>query len=668
MFVYSAFTSRMSKLVYQACVFGFFQTSAPSVLKKYAPLTRRIDESPYPDYRLVLSEIIGDYLFRCPNRLFANRLSFVKNPVFLYEFSLPTKTPGFPCCDGISCHTCELPYVFGQINVIKKSYCWTGLDLNKNENPDSNNNSSQPQLQLEAELQPDQCLSENFQRKKTHEQLEKEKAAKGAAKGNGGGGGGEGIKESLTGGLFKGLPDIIGAATSWLSGTRPEEVQLNARMAVDQRVARLMSDYWSTFAKYGDPNGSPIQNGYREGTRPADAPWWPRLRGELYSMQAIEEMQAAAAKRSVFLSRGVGDLKEGEEEGEEEEEEDIDVAHSLGRKSGGWGSSSRTSRGNGVERESNHRFHLEFEERQMDMDRDRERENSRSDRRDGRGSGSDERRRTDDRYSRRSAQNDKDSDRNRNRYQSGDREREREGGRNNHDSDSDSDTSRPQVEEVDDDDDDYDEKDSQWLFTFPLLKDRRKRGSDARRDRERDRDWGEERGRGSRDRGRDDRRRDREEERSRSYAEEGPSNRRFFSWGDTHTQTDSAVNSSSANDDRKSSKYTESASEGDDHPSATLDSRRTSRTLDRQILPVPVPLPLPLPRDAGRYMHLLRFDESSDVDIIKSNCMCAFWDALGMYVRTCNDAHTSCCTATLCCVVHYISSYRTVTLTSHALL
>ena len=87
-FVFSAFTSRMSKIFYQTCVFGFFHASAPSVLKRYAPLARKVDESPYPDYRLVLSEIIGDYLFRCPNRLFANRLSMIKNPVFLYEFSL----------------------------------------------------------------------------------------------------------------------------------------------------------------------------------------------------------------------------------------------------------------------------------------------------------------------------------------------------------------------------------------------------------------------------------------------------------------------------------------------------------------------------------------------------------------------------------------------------
>ena len=33
-FVFSAFSSRMSKIFYQTCVFGFFHASAPSVLKK----------------------------------------------------------------------------------------------------------------------------------------------------------------------------------------------------------------------------------------------------------------------------------------------------------------------------------------------------------------------------------------------------------------------------------------------------------------------------------------------------------------------------------------------------------------------------------------------------------------------------------------------------------
>ncbi len=119
MFVFTAYPTRMAKFVYQALVFSFFRFSAPKILKMYAPLTRNLARSPYPDYRLVLSRIIGDYLFKCPNSRFAMQLSAAEAPVFHYEFALPTRTPGFPCCDGLSCHTAELPFVFNQV--------WYGL-------------------------------------------------------------------------------------------------------------------------------------------------------------------------------------------------------------------------------------------------------------------------------------------------------------------------------------------------------------------------------------------------------------------------------------------------------------------------------------------------------------------------------------------------------------
>jgi carboxylesterase type B len=108
-FVYSAFGGRMNKMVYQVVVFSFFRTSAPEVLAMYAPLAKRIEKSPDPDFRIVLAQIIGDYLFRCPNQLFASLLSDRGAEVYLYEFALPTRTPGFQCCDGFSCHTAELP-------------------------------------------------------------------------------------------------------------------------------------------------------------------------------------------------------------------------------------------------------------------------------------------------------------------------------------------------------------------------------------------------------------------------------------------------------------------------------------------------------------------------------------------------------------------------------
>lgn len=74
-FVYSAFPKRMMKWVYQAAVFSFFRTSAPQVLRMYSSLAERISKSPQPDYKLALAQIINDYLFRCPNQLFASMLS-----------------------------------------------------------------------------------------------------------------------------------------------------------------------------------------------------------------------------------------------------------------------------------------------------------------------------------------------------------------------------------------------------------------------------------------------------------------------------------------------------------------------------------------------------------------------------------------------------------------
>jgi hypothetical protein len=40
------------------------------------------------------------------------------------------------------------------------------------------------------------------------------------------------------------------------------------RLLVDGEVARLMADFWTTFAMYGDPNGLPSRNGIVGGTRP----------------------------------------------------------------------------------------------------------------------------------------------------------------------------------------------------------------------------------------------------------------------------------------------------------------------------------------------------------------------------------------------------------------
>lgn len=236
-FVFTAFPTRMAKIIYQGLVFSFFRSSAPLVLKLYAPLSRRIADSPFPDYRLVLAQIIGDYLFRCPNQYFATLLTGVGTSVFLYEFALATRTPGFPCCDGLSCHTCELPYVFNQEYLIERDYLWNDF----------------------SSIRQDRG---NFNGSETP------------------------AKDSI--------PDIFGASSTWIdegdSGSYSE--QSKHRFAIDKEVSRLMADYWSTFATFGDPNGQLTRNGYGSGTRPDNSPWWPNLHGTLPSDKATKDIEA----------------------------------------------------------------------------------------------------------------------------------------------------------------------------------------------------------------------------------------------------------------------------------------------------------------------------------------------------------------------------------------
>ena len=157
-FVYSAYPGRMIKIVFQTLVFSFFRTSAPSVMRTYNRLIKSVDDSISPDYRTVLSTIIGDYLFRCPIQLMTNILAnspytttttttttptptasaaytttatpaattsaTTKAAVYLYEFALPTRTPGFPACNGLACHTAEIPYVFNLLDMVVLEYIY----------------------------------------------------------------------------------------------------------------------------------------------------------------------------------------------------------------------------------------------------------------------------------------------------------------------------------------------------------------------------------------------------------------------------------------------------------------------------------------------------------------------------------------------------------------
>ncbi len=247
-FVFTAFPTRMPKPLYQALVVSFFRTHALQILKLYSPLTDYISESPYPDYRVVLSTIIGDYLFRCPNQLFARQLSNTGAPVFLYEFSLPTRTPGYPCCDGLACHTAELPYVFNQLKVIDEDYAWYDPSP----------------IPIGPEEQESSDKKNSF------------------------------------------FQDIFGATRNVLgmggASTFQHQDTVAQRLAIDKKVSDLMADYWTTFVTNGDPNGLPTRTGYINNPRHASSPLWPQIMGKLPSLFAIDEHKLKKMANELHLS------------------------------------------------------------------------------------------------------------------------------------------------------------------------------------------------------------------------------------------------------------------------------------------------------------------------------------------------------------------------------
>ena len=133
LFVYTISPVAMNRAAYWLFVGALFKQHAPRVLDVYAPIAEdTCDLHPTTnkicDYRPVVSQIINDYLFRCPSWRAAQLLSekaAVGVPVYVYEFAHPTKTEGYPVCHGLTCHTSEVPFVFNQISLIWANYSAT---------------------------------------------------------------------------------------------------------------------------------------------------------------------------------------------------------------------------------------------------------------------------------------------------------------------------------------------------------------------------------------------------------------------------------------------------------------------------------------------------------------------------------------------------------------
>ena len=138
MFVYNIFPFPMPKYLYWGFIFVLFRESAPKIIRHYAEMVEKEvarQGSKRIDYRPVLSIVLNDYMFRCPTWRAAHLLQeksvgAAAAPVYVFQFSHPTRVPGYPECHGLSCHTSELPFVFNNLDVIHKQYAMGYEDRN----------------------------------------------------------------------------------------------------------------------------------------------------------------------------------------------------------------------------------------------------------------------------------------------------------------------------------------------------------------------------------------------------------------------------------------------------------------------------------------------------------------------------------------------------------
>lgn len=341
MFVFSAFPARMAKVVFQAYIISFFRAAAPGVLRLYTKLVKKVDDSPYPDYRIPLSTIIGDYLFRCPNKLFASLLAQppISTPVFLYEFALPTRVQGFPSCDGLSCHTVEIPYVFNLVDMVVADNVWKPSEIDvgsalaetlgdgdvdsddnvfRSSSPDAENASHK---KTSGSYQYDQGRVNSIASNQTvgdsryisSDSLEKEEewarynmARKGTQNFN----------------LFS-MPDIFGATRALFHKRRTQAPLITAGIDDDSligihiQVSDHMSHFWTTFARFGDPNGqrsAETNNGYVMKDDPSNdqaPPFWPSVLGALPYMPP-DIYYSHSAEHGDIKSGGSGSVSDSE--------------------------------------------------------------------------------------------------------------------------------------------------------------------------------------------------------------------------------------------------------------------------------------------------------------------------------------------------------------------
>ncbi|XP_066541754.1 cAMP-regulated D2 protein [Hoplias malabaricus] len=109
-FVYGVFTETVSVLECIVYTTAIFKQNALKILYKYIPLYRNQDR------RIMLSQIVTDYVFLCPARWSARSAVRLDGAVWMYVFdhspSDPSIWAGLTFCYDHACHGAELPFLF----------------------------------------------------------------------------------------------------------------------------------------------------------------------------------------------------------------------------------------------------------------------------------------------------------------------------------------------------------------------------------------------------------------------------------------------------------------------------------------------------------------------------------------------------------------------------
>ncbi|XP_016099033.1 cAMP-regulated D2 protein [Sinocyclocheilus grahami] len=109
-FVYSVFNRSISTLECVLYTAAIFKQHAFKILHKYIPFYRNQER------RVMLSQIVTDYMFLCPTRCSARSGVKVGGAVWLYVFDHAPSDhniwAGLPFCYNRTCHGAELPFLF----------------------------------------------------------------------------------------------------------------------------------------------------------------------------------------------------------------------------------------------------------------------------------------------------------------------------------------------------------------------------------------------------------------------------------------------------------------------------------------------------------------------------------------------------------------------------